>query len=378
MKKLIFLLILLLLVSCTNNTNQIYKKDKYFLGYIKDIDDNMVLLLNTEVNLTIVNNNYKETLINAAKDSITKYHKLLDSNHYYADEKGNKLNNIKVLNDNIGKGKVEVDPIIVDALKEAMVLTKITKGYFNITLGALSNLYKDKFLSYDSINTDPDKYDIDNVLLGIIQYEKIEDYIIIDETNNTVELKANTNPYLIDLGAFSKGYILNKVYDELIKYNTSFLLTAGSSSIISYTNRDEKINWNIALKDPNAIDSQLLVFNLDNGAVSTSGDYENYYLLKDGTRRHHILNPYSGYSENFYRSISLLSNDASIVDALSTALFNISNKNEIKQIINDIENNYDTKIAYCILDNDNNLFINNYFNDTLKEKINKNINIIVE
>lgn len=377
MKKIIILLSLLLLTSCTNN-NQIYKKDKYFLGYTKDKDDNMVLLLNSEVNLTIVNNGYKETLINTAKDTITKYHKLLDSNHYYLDENGKVLNNIKVLNDNINKGIVEVDPIIIDALKESIKLTKLTNGYFNITLGKLSNLYKDKFLSYDSINTDPDKSDIDKTLLGIISYDKLEDYIILDETNNTVELKTNDNPYLIDLGAFSKGYILSKVYDELIKYNTSFLLTAGSSSIITYTNRDENVNWNIALKDPNTIDSQLLVFNLDNGAVSTSGDYENYYLLEDGTRRHHILNPYSGHSENYYRSISLLSNNAGIIDALSTALFNISNKNDIKHIISNIENNYNTKIAYSILDNDNNLFINNYFNDTLQEQVNRSINITVE
>ena len=369
MKKLI-LLLLILLTSCTATINGDYsKKEKEFLGYITDSNNDMVLLLNTEVYLTTVNNDLKEQMINTAVSEITKYHKLLDSYHKYTDEKGNETINIAILNESIGKGPIKVDPIIIDALKEAINLSKLSQGYFNFTIGKLTNLYKDKFLPYDSINVDPEKNSIKDTLKGIIPIEKIEKYIIIDDNANTVEFKKYSSPYLIDLGAFSKGYIIDKVYNELIKYDTSFLLNAGSSSIVSYTNEKENINWTISLNNPENKNDQLFIFSLNNGAVSTSGDYENYYYLEDGTRRHHILDPFTGYSENYYNSITLISSNAGIIDALSTALFNINNQEEFINIIKNVEKEYNTNISYTYVQSGSNIFMDKDFSNTIIKNI---------
>ena len=74
-----------------------------------------------------------------------------------------------------------------------------------------------------------------------------------------------------------------------------------------------------------------------------------YYFLEDGTRRHHILNPYSGYPENYYRMLTLIGDDAAVLDALSTALFNIEDRNQIKEIIDNIEKEYNLIIKYCFV-----------------------------
>lgn len=379
-KKIIIVICLLLLVSCTTNNNSNIKKERTFLGNITDESGEMVLLLNTEVYLTTVNPLYKDALINIAKSQIAKYHKLFDSHHYYLDENNERITNIKVLNDNINKGPIEVDPIIIEALQESINLMKLTNGYFNISLGKLSSLYKDKFLPYDSYNDDPSIKDIKQCTKGIIEIDSIDQLIIIDEINNTVELKSKDELYEIDLGAFSKGYIINKVYDQLIGYNTSFLLTAGSSSIITYSVEKENVSWNIGVIDPNNHADNMFTFNLNNGAISTSGDYENYYFLKNGTRRHHILNPYTGYSENYYHSNTLLSSNAFVIDALSTALFNVKNKEERIQIISNIEKYYGITISYCFVKDDNDIFMNNSFKETLinNSSLEKNENIEIE
>lgn len=370
MKKLNILLIFTLLTSCTNNLNNTnYIKEKTFLGYTTDCDNNMVLLLNTEVYLTTVNNNLKNDLIDVATSEITKYHKLLDSHHKYYDQNNKLITNINILNDYIGKGPIIVDPIIIDSINEAINLTKLTKGYFNFTLGELSNLYHDKLLPYDTTNTDPNNEEIKKLVKGIIPYNKIEEYIIIDENNNTIELKKNSYPYSLDLGAFSKGYIIDKVYKELIKYNTSFLLNAGSSSIVTYSNTDENISWTISVKNPIKSDEQLLSFSCNNGAISTSGDYENYYYLENGTKRHHILNPYTGYSENYYNSNTLISNNACIIDALSTALFNINDQQEYNEIINNIEIFYKEDISYLAIQNGLNIYMDKSFSDSVTSTI---------
>lgn len=365
MKKLIILL-LVFLTACSVNTNSIqYVKEKTFLGYIADSNDDMVLLLNTEVYLTTVNEELKDTLIDKTTSMISKYHQLLDSHHKYIDENGKEITNIMVLNESIGKGPISVDPIIIDALKEAINISILTDGYFNFTLGELSNLYSDKLLPYDSTNTDPDEKQIHKYLKGVLLPNTLNEYIIIDENNNTVELINNDNPYLLDLGAFSKGYILNNVYKELIKYNTSFLLNAGASSIVSYTNEEENISWTIAIKNPEIENNDLLTFSLNNGAISTSGDYELYYYLEDGTKRHHILNPYTGYSENIFESNTLVSNNAGVIDALSTALFNVSSQNDFINIIKNVEDYYKDDISFLTVQNGLNIFMDKRFNELI-------------
>lgn len=367
MKKLITLLILLLLVSCNIkiNTTKELNKEKTFLGYISDINGDMILLLNTEVYLTTVNSSLKQTLINTATDQITKYHKLLDSHHKYLDENNNEIVNITVLNESIGKGPIKVDPIIIETIEEAINLSKLTDGYFNFTLGGLSNLYSDKLLPYDSFNTDPDKEEIEKLVKGIIDPKKMDEYIIIDKENNTIELKENDYPYLLDLGAFSKGYIIDKAYKELVKYDTSFLLNAGASSIVAYSNEDEDITWIISIANPEDKNDQLLNFSLNNGALSTSGDYENYYFLEDNTRRHHILNPYTGYSENFYTSNTLVSNNAGIIDALSTALFNIDKQEDFINTIKKVEEYYNTDISFLTIQDGLNIYMDRTFNSSI-------------
>ena len=379
MKKLITIVLCFLLISgCTKGNNYKLNKEKTFLGNVQDVNGDMVLLLNTDTYITTVNPEYKEELVTKSKDLITKYHMLLDSHHYYLDNNNNQIVNIKILNENIDNGPIEVDPIIVDAIKEAKTLVQLTKGYFNFTIGKISDLYHDKLLPYDSTNVDPSIEDINYALNGIINIDELDKYIIIDETNNTVELKSKESGlFKIDLGAFSKGYILNKVYEELIKYDTSFLLSAGSSSIITYSNINEDVTWNIAVKNPNSLENELLAFSLKSGAISTSGDYENYYFLNDSTRRHHILNPYTGYPENYYRSNTFVSNNACLVDALSTALFNVKDISTRQEILNNVEKYYSAQVSYCFADADMSLIMNQGFHDILiDEYTSKDINNI--
>jgi len=55
-------------------------------------------------------------------------------------------------------------------------------------------------------------------------------------------------------------------------------------------------------------------------AISTSGDYERFYV-EDGVRFHHILNPRTGRSANSLQSASILADKAIDSDALSTTVF---------------------------------------------------------
>jgi len=56
-------------------------------------------------------------------------------------------------------------------------------------------------------------------------------------------------------------------------------------------------------------------------AAATSGDYENYFI-KNKKRYSHIINPRTGYpSQEGVVAVTIISKEALITDALSTAVF---------------------------------------------------------
>jgi thiamine biosynthesis lipoprotein len=58
-------------------------------------------------------------------------------------------------------------------------------------------------------------------------------------------------------------------------------------------------------------------------SLVTSGSYQRYFEL-DGYRYHHIIHPETLRPENEFLSVSILSTDSGVADALSTAVFNMS------------------------------------------------------
>jgi FAD:protein FMN transferase len=130
-----------------------------------------------------------------------------------------------------------------------------------------------------------------------------------------------TDSLPIDLGGIAKGYAVDRLSDKLVELGYPDHLLQGGGEIRA---RGRKSNgqWKIGVKNPRQTDSILAVVSLDTGmAVSTSGDYERFFL-KDGVRYHHIFAPATGAP---YRgatiSATLLCSTSLDCDALSKPMF---------------------------------------------------------
>ena len=72
-----------------------------------------------------------------------------------------------------------------------------------------------------------------------------------------------------------------------------------------------------------AENAYLLRLKISDMAVATSGSYQRYYTV-NGKEYHHIIDPQTLYPQERYVSVTVIANNAGIADALSTALFNMT------------------------------------------------------
>lgn len=130
----------------------------------------------------------------------------------------------------------------------------------------------------------------------------------------------------LDLGAAGKGIACEKVAALLRETQgiTGAVVSVGGS-VVTYGEKPDHSPWTIGIVNPrpengggNYIGRLLLT---GNWFVSTSGDYERY-VYWEGKRWHHIMNPATGSpAESDVISVTVLSDDGLVSDALSTACF---------------------------------------------------------
>lgn len=129
-----------------------------------------------------------------------------------------------------------------------------------------------------------------------------------------------THPQVkIDLGGIAKGYTVENSIQLLKKMGIRHaLVSAGGDTRLLGDKAGRP--WLVAIKHPRAEDKQVAQLPLVDQAISTSGDYERYFI-EDGKRYHHILDPKTGQSPTELMSVSVIGPDATQTDALSTTLF---------------------------------------------------------
>ncbi len=196
-------------------------------------------------------------------------------------------------------------------VKSALSISELSKGYFDITISPLVDLWG--FGPKVKIKT-PNKDDL-NQAMSHIGYQNLR----VQE--NPSALKKN-NPLLkIDLSSIAKGYAVDKVSEFLSsKSIANHLVEIGGEVKAKGTNLSGK-KWRIAIETPD-INSRTFngFIDLDNTAVATSGDYRNYYV-ENNERLSHIIDPKTGYPiKHKLASVTVINESTMLADAWATTL----------------------------------------------------------
>ena len=214
------------------------------------------------------------------------------------------------LNAMAGVAPVSVGPDTIEVLTIARQAGDWTRGKFDITFGALADVWK---FDHDQDNTVPDRSAIE-ARLRLVDYTQVQ----IDRGAGTAFI-ARTGGR-VHLGGIGKGYAVDRAAALMREHgHTDFLIQAGGDLYVAGINGDRP--WELGINDPRgAAGASFATIAVTNATMSTSGDYERFFL-KGGTRYHHVIDPDTGEPARLCRSVTIVADRAVMADVLSTGVF---------------------------------------------------------
>ncbi len=213
-------------------------------------------------------------------------------------------------------GKIKIDKETAYLIKKSIIFSKKSRGVFDITIKPVIDLW-----GFEKEEKKVPAKDELEKALKFVSYEKIK------LSDGFLEIPEG---FEIDLGGIAKGYAVDRCAEIFMKSGVKdFLINAGGDLIVRGVN-DKGKRWVVGIQNPRG-GGIIKVFSVKNRAVATSGDYQRYFI-KDGIRYCHILSPFTGYPFRYWISMTVIAEDCTTADALSTAFFGMDYK-EIEEFL---------------------------------------------
>ena len=125
----------------------------------------------------------------------------------------------------------------------------------------------------------------------------------------------------IDLGGIAKGYGVDRAVAALREHGIEHALVAAGGDIYALGRSPSGEPWQIGIQSPFTRDERAGSIPLEDAAISTSGDYEQFFLYR-GRRYHHILDPATGEPGVVSRrSVTVVAATNMAADAAATLAF---------------------------------------------------------
>jgi thiamine biosynthesis lipoprotein len=299
-----------------------------FTGNSQILRKRTTLLMGGRFDITIVANDSlsAEQNIDAVIAEITRIENLI------SDWKS--VSQVSEVNQNAGIRPVKVDREVFELTQRAIHFSEITNGGFDISFAAMDRIWKfdgsmNEMPSEEAIRKSVEKVGYKNIFLDSVQ--------------STIFLKLKGMK--IGFGALGEGYATDKCRDMMLAKGIKAGIINGSGDMSTWGKQANGKPWNIGITNPFHPEKLLAVVPLVQEAVTTSGSYEKFVVL-DGKRYSHIINPATGYPVTGLCSVTVFGPKAEIANGLSTSLMVLG-----KTVGLDLLNKYPDYSCLMITDN---------------------------
>lgn len=273
--------------NCTMNMPAIHKKAMKLMGNRFEIS-----VVSDEEELA-------ETMIGKAVDEIRRIEKLLTT--------FDPTSQTNQVNDQAGIAPVKVDREVFDLVARSLKISQLTQGAFDISYGSIDK----KLWNFDRNMTELPDAVTARQMVRLINYRNV----ILDEQNTTIFLKERG--MRIGFGGIGKGYAAERAKQVLIQNGVSSGIVNASGDLAAWGKQPDGSNWTIGIADPDAADLPFSYLNITDMSVATSGNYEKFVMI-GGKKYSHTINPRTGLPVTGIKSVTIISPNAEVSDAMAT------------------------------------------------------------
>ncbi|SHG36715.1 thiamine biosynthesis lipoprotein [Flavobacterium fluvii] len=215
---------------------------------------------------------------------------------------------VSEVNQNAGIRPVKVDKEVFELTQRAIRFSEMTNGGFDISFAAMDRIWK-----FDGSMTEMPSAEAIKKSVEKVGYKNI----ILDSVQSTIFLKLKGMK--IGFGALGEGYATDKCRAIMLAKGINAGIVNGSGDMSTWGKQPSGKPWNIGITNPFHPDKLLAVAPLGQEAVTTSGSYEKFVVF-DGKRYSHIINPATGYPATGLCSVTVFGPNAETANGLSTSL----------------------------------------------------------
>lgn len=183
-----------------------------------------------------------------------------------------------------------------------------TGGYFDITVQPLLDLWGTDELWKESPEIQQERINVAAKLIG-------SDKINISQDRISFKVEGMK----ITLGAIAKGYAANEALHILENEGIEHAMVDIGGDISVLGSKPDGEPWQIAIINPDDAGKPLATVALSGKSITTSGNYQRYFTADK--KVHHIMNPKTDYSANECISATVIAENGTLADTLSTTIF---------------------------------------------------------
>lgn len=237
-----------------------------------------------------------EGALHLAFDEINRVEELMDI--HKKDSEISRLNK---------EGHLEgASPDLIYIIDRSIYYGVVSQGAFDITINPILELWRTRINAGEY----PADQEI-NDTLTLVNYSNIT---VINDT-----VRFELAGMSIVLGGIAKGYAVDRAVKVIREQGfDSGFVNAGGDGMYFGTKQDGS-PWRVGLRNPDNKTESIVVLDISDMAVATSGNYERYF--NESARLSHISDPRTGYSSQSLISATVIAASAMEADALATAVF---------------------------------------------------------
>ena len=211
-----------------------------------------------------------------------------------------------LINRHAGERPVVIDQEVHGLIGRCLHLANLTQGAFDISAPALRALYN--FKEHQPCLPNPGLLAETLTRVGHRNIQLSRDSVFLEKKGMH-----------IGFGAIGKGYAADRVRALWKSRQVKAGVINASGDLTAWGLQPDGSPWRVGIADPRDPSQILCWLPVQDAAVATSGNYEQYFEI-DGVRYSHNIDPRTGVPVRGIKSATIISPSAELSDALATAV----------------------------------------------------------